>query len=400
MNITHYNFTLRAMKSNRGIGLVELMVGMVIALASMIVIMQVFSQSEGQKRTATFGGDAQTNGAVALYTLERDARLAGFGIANAGLLNCPSITVWRQSTGVAQQVGFAPFEINPPVATVLAGDPNTDVISMAFGSADSFVEGVAASQVANSAANFKADNRAGFNQGDLVVGVQSIPGVGMQCAIHEITGVPGGQCGEKSSGATNVLVHNTGTYKNSGKGCTEGKAEFNSPAGIPGVAALEPANGAKLYNLGAMPLNFAYAIRDKNLTVCDRLATNCAVAANFIPIASDIVSLRAVYGKDTNGDGNVDVWNRVKPTNDTEWFQVAAARIVMVARSAIKERTNAAGVCEQTTDAGKPDKQTWLGQAIVGAEINIADPADVEWGCYRYKLIQTVVPFRNLIWRP
>jgi type IV pilus assembly protein PilW len=400
MNMTQSNFKSLAMDSARGMGLVELMVGMVVALASMIVIMQVFSQSEGQKRTATFGSDAQTNGAIALYSLERDARLAGFGLASGGLLNCPSITVWSQTAGAAKQISFVPFEINPPAASVLAGDANTDVISVAFGSSDAFVEATGASQVANSAANFKADNRAGFNQGDIVVGVQSIPGVGMQCAIHEITNVPGGQCKDSSKGGSTVLVHNTGTYMNYGKGCTATTAEFNRPGGIPGIAALEKANEAKLVNLGALPLNLAYAIRDKNLTVCDRLASNCALAANFTPIASDIVSLRAVYGKDTAGTGSVDVWDRKTPTNETEWNKLAAVRIVMIARSAIKERTNAGGACTQTTNETMPDNQTWLGQAITGAEINVKDAADVEWGCYRYKMLQTVVPIRNLIWRP
>ncbi len=398
--MTRSNFAQSMAFSIRGVGLVELMVGMVVALVSMIVIMQVFAQSEGQKRTSTSGSDAQTTGAVALYSIERDARLAGYGLANTGLLNCPAITVWRQSRNAAEQLRFAPFEINPPAASVLPGDANTDVIALAFGVADFFVEAVGASQVANSAANFKSDNRAGFATGDLIVGVQTIAGV-KQCAMHEITNVPGGQCGDPPAGGGDALIHNTGRYKNFGKGCTSAAAEYNRPGGIPGIAALDKANGAKLYNLGALPINIAYAIRGKNLTVCDRLLTDCTQVANFTAIANDIVSLRAVYGKDTNDDGTVDVWDRVTPTNDVQWFQVAAARIEIVARSTTKERVNPqTGVCDITTDSTKPDNRTWLGQAVAGAGIDVSDPADAEWACYRYKLFQTVVPFRNLIWRP
>ncbi|MFM9881606.1 MAG: PilW family protein [Burkholderiales bacterium] len=387
--------------SNRGIGLVELMVGMVIALLSMIVIMQVFAQSEGQKRTTNFGSDAQTNGAVALFTIERDARLAGFGLTSTGFLNCPTIAVWRDSAGLTEQVSFAPFQINPPAASVLAGDANTDVITLAFGVADNIVEGTSATQGANPAANFKVGNRAGFSMGDLVVGVQNVPGVGMQCTMHEITNVPGGQCNDAPNGGSDELIHNTGNYKNYGKGCSQGKPEFNRPGGIPGVLALDKANGAKLFNLGALPINLAYAIRGNNLTVCDRINTTCTVAANFTPIASDIVSLRAVYGKDTTvpPDGEVDVWDRVTPINEIEWQQVAAARIEIVARSAIKERVNAAGVCDITANSRMPDGRTWLGEATPGAGIDLS-ATDPEWGCYRYKLFQTVVPFRNLIWRP
>lgn len=399
--MTHIAHERSSYASNRGIGLVELLVGMVIALLAMIVIMQVFAQSEGQKRTTNFGSDAQTNGAVALFTIERDARLAGFGLANSGFLNCPAITVWRASTNATGQVPFVPFEVNPPGASVLAGDANTDVIAVAFGVADNVIEGVATLQTATSAGNFKISNRAGFNMGDLVVGVQTDPVAGLQCTMHEITNVPGGQCNDVGIGLSDELIHNTGTYRNYGKGCLLGNVEYNRAGGIPGVVPLTKANGAKLINLGALPVNLAYAIRSNNLTVCDRLLTDCTQAVNFTPIASDIVSLRAIYGKDITvpADGTVDVWDRVTPVNETQWLQVAAARIEIVARSPIKERPNAAGVCDATVDSRMPDNQTWLGQATPGAGIDLS-ATDPEWGCYRYKLFQTVVPFRNLIWRP
>ncbi len=389
--------------SNRGIGLVELMVGMVIALAAMIVIMQVFAQSESQKRSSNYGADAQTNGAVALYTIERDARLAGFGMTSAPLLNCPAITIWRQSTLAVQQLRFAPFEVNPPAASVLPGDGNTDVVAIAFGVSDTTVEGVGASQTVNAAANIVVANRAGFNTGDLVVGAQVVGGA-WQCTMHEVTNVPGGQCGDPPSGAATELVHGTGNYTNYGKACLPVTAEYNRAGGIAGVAALvkPTSNVPNLFNLGAMPVNLAYAIRNNNLTVCDRVLSDCTQAANFMEIASDIVSLRAVYGKDTTlpPDGTVDVWDRVTPANDAQWLQVAAARIEIVARSAIKERADAAGSCDHLTpNRTMPDNQTWLGQGVAGAGIDISG-TDPEWQCYRYKLFQTVVPFRNLIWRP
>lgn len=67
-------------KANAGFSLVEVMVGMVIALLGIIIIFQVFSVSEGIKRTTTSGGDALQNGASALFTLERSLKEAGYGI--------------------------------------------------------------------------------------------------------------------------------------------------------------------------------------------------------------------------------------------------------------------------------------------------------------------------------
>ncbi|MEI7456340.1 MAG: PilW family protein [Nitrosomonadales bacterium] len=68
------------LKANAGFSLVEVMVGMVIALLGIVIIFQVFSVSEGIKRTTTSGSDALQNGASALFTLERSLKEAGYGI--------------------------------------------------------------------------------------------------------------------------------------------------------------------------------------------------------------------------------------------------------------------------------------------------------------------------------
>jgi type IV pilus assembly protein PilW len=52
------------------------MVAMVIGMIGMIIMMQVFSTAEGQRRATTGTGDAQSNGAMALYALQRDIRQA------------------------------------------------------------------------------------------------------------------------------------------------------------------------------------------------------------------------------------------------------------------------------------------------------------------------------------
>lgn len=66
-----------------GFSLVDVMVGMVVGLLGTIIIFQVFEVSERIKRTTTSGGDAQQNGAAALFALQRGVRQAGYGI-NAG----------------------------------------------------------------------------------------------------------------------------------------------------------------------------------------------------------------------------------------------------------------------------------------------------------------------------
>ncbi|MCK5435984.1 MAG: prepilin-type N-terminal cleavage/methylation domain-containing protein, partial [Nitrosomonadaceae bacterium] len=55
-----------------GFSLVELMVGVIIAIIGSIVIFQVFAVSENYKRTSVAGSDAQQGGVIALYSIERE----------------------------------------------------------------------------------------------------------------------------------------------------------------------------------------------------------------------------------------------------------------------------------------------------------------------------------------
>jgi Tfp pilus assembly protein PilW len=82
-----------------GFSLIDVLVGMLLSLIGTLVIFQVFSVSEGIKRTSTSGGDAQQSGAMALYALERALKEAGYGI-NANDVNpIPALIAVNAGTG-------------------------------------------------------------------------------------------------------------------------------------------------------------------------------------------------------------------------------------------------------------------------------------------------------------
>lgn len=66
--------------AQRGLTLVELLVGLATGLVVLLVASQVMQAFEGQKRTSTGGNDSQTNGALAVYLLEQEIRMAGYGL--------------------------------------------------------------------------------------------------------------------------------------------------------------------------------------------------------------------------------------------------------------------------------------------------------------------------------
>jgi type IV pilus assembly protein PilW len=198
---------------------------------------------------------------------------------------------------------------------------------------------------------------------------------------------------------------------------TRNKAGGVTDAGNVVVARLQFANGARLVNLGGKVVVKVYAIRGGNLTVCEWIAQNCTVAANYEVVANDIVSMRAVYGQDfdgsltpvtINGDGIVDQWSRTARTTANQVSRTMAVGVQITARSGLKEKPTSGTVCDATTNQARPDKAMtldWYDQykpvvgTLAGAVIDLSTTS-ADWSCYRYKLFQTTVPIRNVIWRP
>ncbi|MBK8742849.1 MAG: PilW family protein, partial [Betaproteobacteria bacterium] len=167
------------------------------------------------------------------------------------------------------------------------------------------------------------------------------------------------------------------------------------PVTAVGATTITSASGAgtTMFNLGPAPSVLAYAVRNGNLTMCDYMTTNCSGAvttATWVPIANNIVSMRAQYGVDTSSpvDGIVDSYNQTTPTTMCGWARVSAVRLALVARNGEYNKTDPDG--NDVTSAAP----TWDGSA--GAAFNLS--GNSEWSHYRYKVFQTVVPMRNLTW--
>ena len=101
-----------------GFSLVEIMVALVIGLLTTLVIMQVFTVFEGQKRSTMGSADAQTSGSVALYMIGRDMQMAGFGLlpATDSALEC------NPSPVIAAGVDLSPVIITDGGAAAGASD--------------------------------------------------------------------------------------------------------------------------------------------------------------------------------------------------------------------------------------------------------------------------------------
>ena len=329
-----------------GFTLIEIMVGMTVGAIALLAVLNIFEASEGYKRTITSGGDAQTNGALAISALQRDIRQSGHGLNSLGLLGCTLAL-----PGGITLAELAPVTINS--ASVPAGDANTDTLLVVYGSTLHSTEGNRITLVSGTA--YTISPPAYYTIGDRVLAASSgTTDCNNTVTLGQVTGV---------SGETITVNTNLGAVA-----------------------------GASLFNLGPHPRLRAYAVRDSILTVCDFFENNCSVTGStgnlaiWRPIAGNIVTLRAQYGRDTSidMDGIVDTYDQTSATTSCDWARIVVARLAIVARSSQYEKN------EIPTDGSS---STWAGQA--GVPINLTGLPDSTH--YRYKKYEANIPLINII---
>jgi type IV pilus assembly protein PilW len=364
----------------RGMSLPEILAAVLIGLIGMIVIMQVYATSEERKRTTTGTSDAQISGNIAMFTLETMIRSAGFGMVTAdnNMLGCTTLAY--NSNRATPNFTFL---MAPVVITAgAAGAP--DSIAVVYGNSPNVVEGQAFIGIAASGADFPLKNAAGIQVGDLVVASEA----GLNCSLAEVTGfVPA---------AINTVQHvNAAAYSYvDTTGHTISPTATYNKAGGSGV---NNSAAALLFSLGRSPTVVTYQIGN------DRLQTKTLIpyvaaqdsdndGTSDADIGDGIVQLKALYGKDTDGDGVVDTWNTTLPANAAQWMQVRAVRIALLARSAKYEKTAVTSDC--VTPNNPVNSPFWSGGCFTMT--NLADGTD--WHYYRYRVYETVVPLRNMIW--
>ena len=379
-------------RRQRGMTLVELMVALLLGLVTTYFISQVFALAESQKRTATFGSDAQVNGSVALHTLRRHIMSAGYGVVMApSTLGCPITGRYGTagSTEAAPSMTLAPLVITPGTS---ASSPS-DTVRVLTSTKASFAAPVKAT----------ATHAAGDAYSSFVVLDGSSHGVKVD---DTILAVP-----PNWSATTKCLLLTV-------KEDTTVTDTTLSRTRIPHVAS-PSASSWNATNSGDWPtggfqpntliLNFGNPRRMDFSVSGDTFQVDTWTQAGIAgteQLNSGIVLLKALYGRDTDANGTVDVYDTTTPTDNASWRNVLAVRLAIVARSGQRERDevttneptwNAAGSAAVTYDA-YPGSQTTCaaGAATCNLPLPISQLSD--WKNYRYKVFDTAVQVRNLMW--
>lgn len=339
--------------AQKGFTLVEILVGLAIGLLVTLVIMQVFATFEGQKRTTTGTADAQTNGSIALYTIQRDLRMAAFGLPVFDTENSPlQCTTFTVDGTPSPNYNIFPVTITEGVSDTVAiryGNPMgggipVSVIGVVPGTAPAATVGV--------------DNNMGCRVGDTALAT-----TGTTCILTKVTGPTDIAIPPVSTGDTTHIELEDGT----------------------GIAS-----GQSLSCLGDWG-SYSYAVVNNQLVL------------NGTARVTDIVNIQAQYGISAMAASNeVTAW--VDPTGAT-WAdptvadrnRIKAIRIAVVARNGLLEKENVTSACSSLDDPDPSGLCAWEGTAASPApQIDLT--ADANWQRYRYRVFETIIPLRNMIW--
>jgi len=330
--------------SQLGFSLIEIMVGLAIGMLVTLVIMQAFSVFEGQKRSTTGTADAQTNGNVALYNIQRDVQMAGFGLPELSLesspMKCdPSPSYDDPDTPFVESIDMFPI-------TIVDGGTGSDQITVRYG--DAPMGGVSSDISSNPTAlpEIVVDNNMGckVNNVAMIVNEKGI------CAMTKIRTV---------TPTTKVTV----AVDDGGK------------------VAKATESGASLFCLG-------------NWSTVGYGVNNGVLERSGEPSVAEIVNIQAQYGiSDTANNNKVTSWVNATGIWAAGVITVAdrnrikAVRVAVVARNGQMEKE----VVTLNAPVAWPDEAGSPAPAI-----NLTTIAD--WQNYRYRVYETMIPLRNIIW--
>jgi type IV pilus assembly protein PilW len=361
MNRTHKK-SLLSLQS--GFSLIEILVGLVIGLLVTLVITQVFATFEGQKRTTSGTADAQTNGSIALFNLQRDIQLAGYGLPlpmadpENSSLKCDPSPEYDPDADPATNNSIKLF----PVEIVNGAGGASDTVIARY--SRRAIGAVPVKIVANTPLNdIVVDNNLGCSDGDV-----AIINMGASCMM--------------------TLVATTGIHGYGHKGSSNDTTHIGLIPATPVGAPLT--NGAKLTCMGDWQ-EFRFEVVDNQLS------------RNGVPIVTEVVAMQAQYGISANADSNqVDEWvDAVAPWNAPTVAQrnrIKAVRVAVVARNGLREKEIVTSSCTTAKGTQNNGPCAWDDTDYEAAPKIDLSLVDADWQYYRYRAFETITPLRNMLW--
>jgi type IV pilus assembly protein PilW len=402
--------------------MIETMVGILIGMIVIVVIFNILSVAEGYKRATVGASDAQITGLLSQFMAGRDAGNGGAGITMsagsvatpADLINCnnPGVTPDKLQAGVR------------PIPLLISPDPGAP----GPGTSDSFIAFNAGSSHVMWPVDFMPPLPTATGAD---ITVQSPNGFTVPPPTATVPYWAVAMVNDGSGKCEMVRI--VGAVPDATIPAT-GKVTLTQDLAIATTGSYVAGNPPRLLNLG--PQGFATRIRydvlNDVLNTTDLLVVPPAEPTR-VPVAQNVVLMKAQYGVDNTGDGVIDCWtppdastcgdfspNAVRTFSLAQLNRILAVRIGVVVRSDEPDlrlltdptnadlQTEARGLlsgtrsqpylfnCSTNTNAACPGRvKVPMGGTATGAQACL--PA-VICDYWRYRTYEVVIPLRNAIY--
>lgn len=349
------------LQKQSGFSLIEILVGLVIGLLTTLAITQVVTVFEGQKRSTTGTSEAQINGNVAVFTMQKDLQMAGYGmpifdVKNSSLKCSNNPTIDHDNNLATPAIGLFPITINDGGNAPGASD-------------------TVRARVGNT----------------LSAG-----------AINTIKGVSGLELTVE----TTMACNNQDTLLVSkGADCFMAKVDDNNLTTDTTHITLKSTANAAIGNAASclgVWTEYVYAVQNNQLTKAGDITAGVPNATP-VPIVADVVNIQAQYGVSATADNNtiaqwvnpVGIWAAPTLANRN---RIKAVRVAIVVRNGQLEKGIVTNPCTTNQGTNNNGPCAWDDTGINGAapQINLANDAD--WQRYRYRVYDTIIPLRNIVW--
>jgi len=336
----------------RGISIIELMVGIVVAMLVSLAAAGSAMVFTASQRQGIGAGGVGVGGGTALAAIKNDVALGGLGFFGDSAYLCNQLDLSVGAGVVVDGTTFVPIQITD--------EGNDDRIDVLY--ADRIESG------ANVLLRSDSDGTSAELQ-------SLLPDAQVGRAVLLTPALAGGTCLVRSITANTASTSTTPQILTFGAAGTHNQAAFTvAPAFVAGDRAAL---------LGALSWNRYRRIN--NTLVLER-----PMAGTSAVLARNVVALRMQYGlaaaaaNSTTLETWQDATGAFATLDAAELARVRAVRISMVTRSPQRQKPDAAGNCDASL--AKPQ--------LFGTDI-VPDVAD--WSCYRFKTTTVVVPMRNLV---
>lgn len=342
-------------RGQRGLSIIELMVGLVVALLVGLAAAgsaKVFTAS--QRQGMGYGG--MTVGAsTAMAAMKSDIASAGLGFFGDSSFKCHQLALSVGTSVKFDSSSFAPARVTRSGTGSNAKDQLDVLYSTAIdGGANVLISGTATSAAADLLSLLPATS------GQTVL--MAPAAAGTPCLVRSVTGVTAGT----ETTPQTLAFGSSGTYN---QGTFTAAPTFVEEDRVALLGELRWSR----YSLSGTSLQLERPL-DGTTAVLMRNVMGFRVQYG---VSADAASTTLTGWEDPSG-----TWAAVSGANVD---RVRALRMGLVTRSAQREKEGAAGTCEAS--AAKPQ--------LFGVDV---EPDVTDWQCYRYRTTVVVVPLRNMVW--